>query len=88
MEKKHFETEEELGVKYIISLTDGSKIIEFNCEMEDGVIFTDNSIDKTSRFIDFLAGEFGNEEDGSFYSTELDTILDNYISVTISRIKK
>lgn len=88
MEKKHFETEEGLGVKYTISLTDGSKIIEFNCEMESGVVFTDNLIDKTSRFIDFLAGEFGNEEDGSFYSTELDTILENYKSVTISRIKK
>jgi actin-like ATPase involved in cell morphogenesis len=88
MEKKHFEIIEELRVKYIISITDGSKIIEFNCKIEEGEVFTENEIDKTSTYIEFFEGAFGNEGSGSFYSTELNDILENYNSVTISRIKK
>ena len=83
MEKKHFELEKQ----YTISLKNGGKIIEFNCEIEEGQVFTENPIDKTSELNDFFQGDWGNEEEGSFYSTDLDNILKNYESVNILSIK-
>ena len=82
MEKKHFELEKQ----YTISLTNGHKLIEFNCEIELGQVFTKNPIDKTSELNDFFEDDFDNEEHGSFYATDLDTILKNYQSVNILRI--
>ena len=83
MEKKHFELEKQ----YTISLTNGHKLIEFNCEIELGQVFTKNPIDKTSELNDFFEDDFDNEEHGSFYSTDLDIILKNYESVNILNIK-
>ena len=85
MEKKHFELEKQ----YKISLTKGRKIFEFNCEIELGQVFTENKIDKTSELTEILQDDFDDfddEEHGSFYSTDLDTILKNYESVNILRI--
>ena len=83
MEKKHFELEKQ----YTISLTNGHKLIEFNCEIELGQVFTKNPIDKTSELNDFFEDDFDNEEHGSFYATDLDNILKNYESVNILSIK-
>ena len=86
MEKKHFELEKQ----YTISLTNGHKLIEFNCEIELGQVFTENKIDKTSELTEILQDnfdDFDNEEHGSFYATDLDNILKNYESVNILSIK-
>jgi succinylglutamate desuccinylase len=86
MEKKHFELEKQ----YTISLTNGHKLIEFNCEIELGQVFTENKIDKTSELTEILQDnfdDFNDEEHGSFYSTDLDIILKNYESVNILNIK-
>ena len=54
MEKKHFELEKQ----YTISLTNGHKLIEFNCEIELGQVFTENKIDKTSELTEILQDNF------------------------------
>ena len=69
--------------KYKLIIHNGNDVKEFICEIESGVVFSEERIDDTSRF-----NEGGDFVEYDFYSTELDDILEKNKAISITKLNK
>ena len=69
--------------KYKLIIQNVNDVKEFICEIESGVVFSEERIDDTSRF-----NEGGDFVEYDFYSTELDDILEKNKAISITKLNK
>jgi hypothetical protein len=69
--------------KYKLIIHNGNDVKEFICEIESGVVFSEERIDDTSRF-----NEGGDFVEYDFYSTDLDDILEKNKAISITKLNK
>lgn len=70
-------------LKYKLIIHNGIDVKELICEIENGVIFSEERIDDTSEF-----NEGGDFVEYNFYSTELYDILEKNKVISITKLNK